>query len=145
MKDEILDIFKENLTIKISFAFIFLFPIILLLGSALINTSIVIMNIVFLIHIYNEKKFKIFNNDISYLLFALWIFFIINTLLNNNFSENSERAFGFIRFILLVFSFSYFLSYKNFQFKEIIFNVWLIIFIIVSLDLTFEFFLDITH
>ena len=74
MKDEILDIFKENLTIKISFAFIFLFPIILLLGSALINTSIVIMNIVFLIHIYNEKKFKIFNNDIFYLLFALWIF-----------------------------------------------------------------------
>jgi len=140
MKDEILDIFKENFTIKVSFVFIFLFPIILLLGSALINTSIIIMNIFFLIHIFNEKKFSIFKNDIFYFLFALWIFFIINTLFNNNFSENYSRAFGFVRFILLVFSFSYFLSYKNFKFKEIIFNFWFMIFIIVSFDLIFEFF-----
>ena len=140
MRDKILNIFKENLTIKISFLFIILFPVILLLGSAVINSSIIIMNIVFLIHIYNEKKFKIFNNEIFYLLCALWGFFIINTLFNNNFSENYGRAFGFMRFILLVFSFSYFLSYKNFQFKEIIFNCWFIIFIIVSLDLIFEFF-----
>ena len=49
MKDEILDIFKENFTIKISFVFIFLFPIILLLGSATINTSIVIMNILYIV------------------------------------------------------------------------------------------------
>ena len=139
MKDEILNIFKENFSIKISLVLIFLFPIILLLGSALINTSIVIMNIFFLIHIYNEKKFRIFNNDIFYLLFAIWAFLIINTLLSDDFIRNYERSFGFIRFILLVFSFSYFFSYKNFKFKKIIINSWTIIFIIVSLDLIFEF------
>ena len=139
MKNEILDIFKENFTIKVSFVFIFLFPIILLLGSALINTSIVIMNIFFLAHVFNEKKFSVFNNDIFYLLFALWTFLIINTLLNDNFIKNYERSFGFIRFIFLIFSFSYFLSYKNFKFKKIILNFWTIIFIIVSIDLVFEF------
>ena len=41
MKDEILNIFKENVIIRISFIFIFLFPIILLLGSAILNLSIV--------------------------------------------------------------------------------------------------------
>ena len=140
MKDEILNIFKENVIIRISFIFIFLFPIILLLGSAILNLSIVIMNILFLVHIFNEKKFKIFKNDIFYLLLAWWFFLIINTLLNDNFDENYSRSFGFIRFILLVFSFSYFLSYKNFQFKKIVFNFWTIVFIIVSLDLVFEFF-----
>jgi len=140
MKDEILNIFKENVIIRISFIFIFLFPIILLLGSAILNLSIVIMNILFLVHIFNEKKFKIFKNDIFYLLLAWWFFLIINTLLNDNFNENYSRSFGFIRFILLVFSFSYFLSYKNFKFKKIVFGIWTIVFIIISLDLVFEFF-----
>ena len=139
MKKEILNIFKEDLIIKISFLFMLVFPIILLLGSALINTSIVIMNIFFLIHIYNEKKFRVFNNNIFYLLCALWIFLIINTLLNEDFIRNYERSFGFIRFVLLIFSFSYFFSYKDSKFKKIIFNFWTIVFIIVSLDLIFEF------
>ena len=139
MKDEILNIFKENYVVKISFFFIFLFPVILLLGSAILNTAIVIMNIFFLIHVFSEKKFQIFNNDIFYFLFILWVFLITNTLLNDDFNENYSRSFGFIRFILLIFTFSYFMSYKNFQFKNIIFNIWTIIFIIVSLDLIFEF------
>ncbi|MDA9615981.1 O-antigen ligase family protein [Candidatus Pelagibacter sp.] len=140
MKDEILNIFKEDITIKISFIFILLFPVVLLLGSAVLNLSIVIMNILFLIHVFNKKNFQIFKNDIFYLLLALWFFLIINTLLNQNFEENYSRSFGFIRFILLIFSFSYFLSYKNSQFKKIIFDIWTIVFIIVSLDLLFEFF-----
>ena len=140
MKSEFLNIFKEKFIVKISIILISLFPIMLLLGSAILNTSIIIMNIFFLIHVFDQKKLRIFNNDIFYFLFFLWVFLIINTLLNDNFELNYSRAFGFIRFILLIFLLSYFLSYKNFQFKEIIFSVWLIIFIIVSLDLTFEFF-----
>ena len=140
MKDEILNILKENLTIKISFILILLFPLVLLVGSSVVNTSIIAMNVFFLIHIISEKKLQIFNNDIFYLLLSLWVFLIINTLLNNDFNENYKRSFGFIRFILLVFSFSYFLSYKNFRYKKIIFNFWSFIFIIVSLDLIFEFF-----
>ena len=138
MKNHILNIFKENLIIKISFFFILVFPILLLIGSAILNISIFMMNILFLIHIFYEKKLKIFNNDVFYILIAIWVFFIINTLLNDNFSENYSRSFGFLRFILLVFSFSYFVSYKNNQFKKFIFNIWTIIFIIISLDLIFE-------
>jgi len=139
MKNEFLNIFKENLTTRFSIILISIFPIIILLGSSVINTSIIIMNILFLIHIFNEKKFRIFKNDIFYLLLAYWLLLIINTLLNNNFELNYSRAFGFFRFILLVFLLSYFFSYKNFQFKNIIFNIWSIIFIIVSIDLIFEF------
>ena len=140
MKNEILDIYKENFLIIASFVFILFFPIILLLGSSFINISIIIMNILFLAHIFGEKKFQIFNNDIFYFLTAFWFLLIINTLLNDNFNDNFTRGFGFIRFILLIFSFSYFLSYKNFKFRKTIFKLWSIIFIIVSLDLIFEFY-----
>ena len=137
MRNEILDIFKETLSAKVSFIFILLFPIILLTGSSIINTSIVLMNVFFLIHVFNNKKFQIFNNHIFYCLLFLWAFLIVNTLLNNDFGDNYPRAFGFIRFIILIFLFSYFLSYKNFKFKKIIFDTWSIIFIVVSLDLIF--------
>ena len=56
MKNKILDIFKENLTVKISIVLILLFPIALMAGSAIINLFIVLMNITFLIHIFKEKK-----------------------------------------------------------------------------------------
>ena len=74
MKSEILNIFKEKFIIKISIILISLFPIMLLLGPAVLNTSIVIMNIFFLIHVFDQKKFRIFNNDIFYFLFSLWVF-----------------------------------------------------------------------
>ena len=140
MKNDILDIFKEGLLIRTSLIFISLFPVTLLLSTAILNAIIVIMNVLFLIHVFSEKKFSIFNNDLFYFLFALWAFFIINTLLNANFQENYSRGFGFVRFILFIFLFLYFFSYKNFLFKKIILNIWTIIFIIVSLDLIFEFF-----
>ncbi len=139
MKNTILELVKEKFLIKISFFLILFFPISLLLGSAFINTSVVLMNILFLTYIFKEKKFEVFKNDIFYLLIFFWILLIINTLLNNNFEDNYSRGFGFIRFILLIFSFSYFLSYKNFKFKKIIFDFWTIIFFIISIDLIIEF------
>ena len=139
MKYKILNILKENLVISISLILITLFPITLLIGSSVINTSIVLMNVFFLIHIYTEKKFQVFNNDLFYFLCILWLFFIINTLLNYNFEQNYSRAFGFFRFILLILLLSYFFSYKDFKYKKVIFDIWTIIFIFVSLDLVFEF------
>ena len=99
MKNDILDIFKEGLLIRTSLIFISLFPVTLLLSTAILNAIIVIMNVLFLIHVFSEKKFSIFNNDLFYFLFALWAFLIINTLLNANFQENYSRGFGFVRFI----------------------------------------------
>ena len=139
MKKSFLEIFKENLIIKILSIFILMFPIILLIGSAAINLAIVIMNIFFLIHIIIEKKYKIFKNDVFYALIALWFFLILNTLLNENFSKNYSRSFGFIRFILLIFLFNYFLSYKNYKFKKLVISFWSIIFGIITIDLIVEY------
>ena len=131
---------KENFNIKVLLSFIFFFPAILLLGSAIINLSILIMNIFFLFYVFNKKKYQIFKNDIFYFLLSFWFLLIFNTLLNDDFNQNYSRAFFFLRFILLIFLFSYFISYKDSKYRDLIFNIWTIIFIIVSLDLVFEFF-----
>ena len=132
MKDDFLDVIKENITIKISLILILSFPIILLLGSAIINISIVLMNIFFLTHVVINKKYQIFRNEIFYLLIALWFFLILNTLLNEGFHENYSRSFSFVRFIILILSFTYFFTYKDSKFRKLIFNFWTIIFIIVT-------------
>jgi len=140
MSEKFLEVFKEKLIIKLLLLSILIFPIILLLGSAVINFTIVLMNIFFLIHIISKKNYVIFKNNIFYSLVALWFFLILNTLMNDNFIENYSRSFGFIRFIILVFLFSYIFSYKNQKFKELILRFWSIIFFIVAADLIFEFF-----
>ena len=68
------------------------------------------------------------------------VFLILNTLMNDNFIENYSRSFGFIRFVILVFLFSYIFSYKNQKFKKLILRFWSIIFFIISADIIFEFF-----
>ena len=140
MSEKFLEVFKEKFIIKLLLLSILIFPIILLVGSAVINFMIVLMNIFFLIHIISKKNYVIFNNHIFYSLVALWFFLILNTLMNDNFIENYSRSFGFIRFIILVFLFSYIFSYENQKFKKIILRFWSIIFIIVAADLIFEFF-----
>ena len=140
MSEKFLEVFKEKLIIKLLLLSILIFPIILLLGSAVINFMVVLMNIFFLIHIISKKNYVIFKNNIFYSLVALWFFLILNTLMNDNFIENYSRSFGFIRFIILVFLFSYIFSYKNQKFKELILRFWSIIFFIVAADLIFEFF-----
>ena len=140
MSEKFLEVFKEKLIIKLLLLSILIFPIILLIGSAVINFMVVLMNIFFLIHIISKKNYVIFKNNIFYSLVALWFFLILNTLMNDNFIENYSRSFGFIRFIILVFLFSYIFSYENQKFKKIILRFWSIIFIIVAADLIFEFF-----
>jgi len=140
MSEKFLEVFKEKLIIKLLLLSILIFPIILLIGSAVINFMVVLMNIFFLIHIISKKNYVIFKNNIFYSLVALWFFLIMNTLMNDNFIENYSRSFGFIRFIILVFLFSYIFSYKNQKFKELILRFWSIIFFIVAADLIFEFF-----
>jgi oligosaccharide repeat unit polymerase len=140
MSEKLLEVFKEKFTIKLLLLSVLIFPIALLVGSAVINSVIVLMNIFFLIHIISKKNYTIFNNHIFYFLVALWFFLILNTLMNDNFIENYSRSFGFIRFIILVFSFSYIFSYKNQKFKKLILRFWSIIFFIVAADIIFEFF-----
>ena len=115
-------------------------PVAILSGSLVINIFHVLISIFFLLEIYREKKFDYFNNYFFYLLLFLWFSFLINLLFSPDIQNSLSRSIGFIRFILLIFAIKYIFHYEKEKYTKFILNVWLIVFIIVTVDLLFEFY-----
>ena len=130
---------KNNFLPTILYILIAMLPISLLSGSLIINTFHFLISIIFLIEIFKEKKFYFFQNNIFYMLFFFWISLIINLIFSTNPEDGTLRSVGFVRIILLIFAIKYIFSYENYKYKNNILKVWFIIFIIVSIDLLFEF------
>ena len=132
--------FQENKMNVLNILMISLLPSTLLMGSAIINIVTVLISFFFIIEILRTKKLYFFKNYIFYLLIFFWISLIINIIINQNFETGSLRVFGFIKFIILVFSIKYFLLYKKSKYQKVIFKSWLLIFLIVTFDLYFQHF-----
>ena len=119
---------------------ILILPISLLVGSLIINIYIFVLIILFFFHIYKKKKFNILKINEIYFLLLIWIYLILNALFIGKTDDSIIRAIGFFRFICLTVIIAYFISYNNSKYKNIILKYWFLIFIVVSLDLLFEFF-----
>ena len=89
-----------------------LFPITLLIGSSFINSSIVLIDILFLFLLIKEKKLNFLKNQSFYILLLLWVVLIINMLLSINTENSLSRSIGFIRFIIFIFAIKFILN-KN--------------------------------
>ena len=114
-----------------------LFPITLLIGSSFINSSIVLIDILFLFILIKEKKLNYLKHQSFYILLFLWSILIINMLLSINIENSLSRSIGFIRFIIFIFAIKFILN-KNKTDDKLIFFSWSIIFFIVSVDIIFE-------
>lgn len=134
--NNVLNNYKFNLKTILVF-FITLFPLTLLIGSSFINSSIVIIDILFLLILIKEKKINYLNNQTFYILLFLWVTLIINMILSINIENSFSRTFGFVRFIIFVFAIKFILN-KNKTDDKLIFTSWLLIFSIVTIDIIFE-------
>ena len=113
-------------------------PLSLLLGSGVINTSVVIIDFVFIYILLKQKKNFFSNNLILYILLLFWISLIINLLFSSNFSNSFLRVFGFVRFVIFVLAIKFCLEEFSQRILKKIYLIWSIIFLAVSLDLIFE-------
>ncbi len=128
---------KNHFITKINCILIIIFPITLLAGSLLSNLTIVLISSFFLIDIFYQKKINILKDQNFYFLIVIYIYLILNAIFVANNSDSIIRAIGFIRFIL----FTYAVSYYFFYFKKTIIKFWVILFLLVSFDILFEYFL----
>lgn len=129
---------KSNFSLKnFLILLISLFPFTLLIGSAFINSTIIIIDLLFLSILIKEKKINFFNQQTFYLLLFLWISLMINMLLSTNIENSFSRTIGFIRFIIFIFAIKFVLN-KNEAGSKMIFTVWLSLFLIVTFDIIFE-------
>ena len=137
MKFKLISNSKLNINF-LSIILITILPVSLLLGSGVVNTIVILIDIMFLTELIKYNNINYLNNRLFYAFLLLWLSLFINVFLSDNFNNSIIRAVGFVRFIVLVFAIKYYISYNNYLYKEKIFNFWFIIIFVVTLDLLFE-------
>lgn len=126
----------ENKVVYILFAVL---PITLLMGSAPLNLIIVSIDLFFIFIIIKNKSTFTFNK-IFFIFIFIWILLMLNSIFIANTFESLLRSFGFVRFIIFIFAFKFFFEKNSNFFKEVIFAFWFFIFLLVNIDIYFEFF-----
>jgi O-antigen ligase len=130
---------KNNVYNKIiPLSIIALIPVGLLISSGASELLSILIVLFFTIYLIFKKKYSIFNNIYFKLLLIFWIYLIINHLFSEKYNtdELSLRSFGFIKYILLIFSLKYYFE-KNKDF-ELVLLFWSLIVAIVSFDIFYE-------
>jgi|LakMenEpi03Aug12_release.lakeMendotaPanAssembly.Ray.scaffolds.fasta_scaffold31870_4 O-antigen ligase len=125
---------------KIPVILIALIPIALLISSGISEFLSICIVIFYLIHLISKKNYFIFKDIYFKLLLLLWVYLMMNYLFSQNYNVDkvSFRSFGFVKYILLIFAFQfYLLKNKNF---DLVFSFWALIVAIVGFDVFFEYF-----
>lgn len=126
---------------KVAYVLFSILPISIIAGSAVLNILILFIDLYFIFVIIKKKEAKILLNKIFILFILLWILLMLNSILIANTFDSFIRTFGFIRFIIFIFAFKFFFDGKLEFFKKYVLGFWFIIFLIVTIDIFFEFFL----
>jgi len=113
-----------------------LLPISIILGPAISIVNVLIISLSFLILCFFLKNYQFIKKKEILLLLVLYFYLIFNSFISLDFYSGFERNFGFLRFILLFLFVNYF--FYKFEKSEKLFNLWLIIILIVSIDIFIE-------
>jgi len=115
-------------------------PIVFFLGSGALNLTVILIDIFFISEIIINKKFNFLKNRIFYLLLFFWFILLISLFFSINFAHSLPRSIGFVRFIFFSFAINYYLIENNQNYSNLIFKFWTIIFLIISVDLIYEYY-----
>ena len=85
------------------------FPMTVFIGSGIINTQIILLDLFFLYELSKQKKIDYLDNKYFFILLLIWFIFLINLFFSINFNNSFLRSFGFIRFLILIFAIKYFI------------------------------------
>ena len=127
--------FRKNINFRC--ILIFLLPICLIAGSALVNVLLTLIFLIFFFDILRNKDFKIFENSWIKLFLAFWIYIVILSFFATDVIISFKNSFSQIRFLILVL-----FVYKNLDMKSyaILIFISLISIIFVSIDNNIQFF-----
>ena len=123
---------------SIYYLFAFL-PIFLIFGTLLSELSIILICILFLFYSYKTNNFSWIKNEDAKILLLLYFLLIINFIFSSDKNLSLLRDIGFIKYIIFIFAVKNLLLNKIDIIKKII-NIWSIFFLIVIIDLYFEYF-----
>ncbi len=135
---------KLNQTLEKFFFYIVIsLPILFIFGSAILNISIFLLNLIFIIHIVFNREFDFLKQNKEYLI--LLVFFLLFQILNNIISQNFlyfEKSLYYIRFLLLPLVFKYFFKFMEFNYYKIS-QFYLVILLFIFTDLIYQYTFDV--
>jgi O-antigen ligase len=133
-------IYKEELfTDKIGIFLVSILPITFIIGSSVLNSTIVLLDLIFLYTLVKKKQILYLKNKYFYSLIFIWLILLVSLFFSSNFYNSSTRAVGFLRFIFFIFSIKYFFEMNGKEFNNIIIKTWSLIFFVITFDLIFEY------
>ena len=131
--------FSDNKLLILLGIIISIFPLSFLIGSLLINLNTLLACLILILISFRDKSLIIFKNKLFFALFLLWFSFLINLAFSSNFDNSLPRTIGFVRFIFLALSIKIFIENASNKLQYLVFKIWLLIFLIISFDLIFEY------
>ena len=134
---------NNNLSNKILLCIIFLFPLILILRSAAINTTLIFVSDFFLIFYIKKINIDFLKNKFLIFFIAFFLYLFINALINNQNFILILKSLGNYRYLILSIIVYFVLCNISDKSKKlfIYFNCFLIIF--VGFDIFYQFFFQI--
>ena len=108
-----------NKTINLVFSII---PISFILGNSALNFNILLINSLFIFFVIKNNKWEWCKSFTFKILISLYLFLVLNSyfnyILNPTFGfDGLFRSIGFLKFIILIFSFQY-LIYEKKKWKK---------------------------
>ena len=121
---------------NINIFLISILPIALIVGSLVSNLVIVLICLFFISDLILKKNLIYLNKFNFYFLLIINVYLIINSFFISENDESLIKSFAFLRFFILAYAISYYLILSD----DRILKIWTILFLIVSIDITFEYF-----
>ena len=119
---------------------IYLIPVFLVTGPFLSDLAVTLISIIFLVILFKEKNFSIFNNKFYLIFFIFYFYLIINSLSQNQNYDSLRISFTYVRFGLFSLALMYFLSNDAKLIKKIFYSL-LVTFVILIFDGCLQYFL----
>ncbi len=128
---------KNFLLSNLNYFLIIILPITILAGSLVSNITIILISIFFILDLVQRKNNFILKDINFYFLLLIYFYLVFNSFFISENSHAPLKGLAFIRFILLSYAIFFYSKIFDYSFLK----YWAIIFLIVSFDIVFEFFL----
>ena len=98
---------------KLNYFLITILPITLLIGSLIINLTVVLIGILFIFDLIHRKNNFLFKDKNFYFLIIIYLYLILNSLFISSHPEAIYKSLAFIRFFLLAYALNFYFKLFN--------------------------------
>ena len=127
---------KNFLLSSLNYFLIAILPITILIGSLVSNITVILISIFFIADLIHRKNNFVLKDINFYFLLLIYFYLVFNSFFIFENSQAPLKGLAFLRFILLSYAIFFYSKIFNYSFLK----YWVIIFLIVSFDIVFEFF-----